>query len=175
MRSCASRGAKSPGSALNRSSCPRSDRVRRRPVISERSEPPAVRPVASAAWAEPAGPGFEIIDGIDDAPAKFVIGGTSTVGAVFLECPGGQAEKCGRLFRSQVAWRQNGGIRMHGSSLRGFAGRRRETAAICEHGGGERSAGWMGKIGGEESPPHGQSGRVRPFVFAGANLGSRPR
>ena len=53
MRSCASLGAKSPGRARNRSSCPRSERSRRRTTMKgtgrdQRAYRPALWPVGSA-------------------------------------------------------------------------------------------------------------------------------
>src|SRR5574337_2033050 len=103
MRSCASRGARSPGSARNSSSCSRSDRVRWRDDIG-----------LSAAWVTgllkfrgrvAAGrqddgftrigrrrlrgrvdPFLQVFDAIDDTPAEFGIAGAGAVDAMLFEC-----------------------------------------------------------------------------------------
>ena len=110
MRSCASRGAKSPGSARNRSSCPRSEEDRRRAAIRE-IVPSACVCSARAGdvgdWrlvknrsagiggrgdGAAIGPGFEIVDGIDDG-RRALVGRAGSVGPVLFQCPGGQAEE----------------------------------------------------------------------------------
>src|SRR5690606_3375655 len=135
MRSCASRGANSPGSARNRSSCPRSEDWRSRGGIGGASRSagatlgrsrlvPLGRQYAAARIGGggdgPAvGPGLEVVDRIDDAPAELAIGGTGSVGTVLFEGAGRKAQEFGRFLCAQIARREYGEIGSHGSGLRG--------------------------------------------------------
>ena len=133
MRSCASRGARSPGSARNRSSCSRSEgiglradignpraisaysagirRAARRMPLGGQHGPARIggRGLGAAV-----GPGLQIVDRVDDTAAELSIGRTGAVGPVLLQRAGGQAEEIRRLpgcagsaaanRRDRVAW-----------------------------------------------------------------------
>jgi hypothetical protein len=64
------------------------------------------------------GPGFEIVDGIDDAAAELAIGRAGAVGPMLFEGAGGQAEKLGGFLGAQEARRENGEVGSHGWGLR---------------------------------------------------------
>ena len=114
MRSCASRTANSPGRAWNRSSWPRSELRNAGHSWTPRPDQRNARPaggVGVSTWRlagstrPPRGSGrrshgtaldprLEVLDRIDDAPTKLVIGRTSAIGAVLFEgLRAGQAEK----------------------------------------------------------------------------------
>src|SRR3546814_1848145 len=96
MRSVASRGARSPGSARNRSSCSRSDvgrgragmveavgrsaagstgEGRRQDVVALGGKDGAAAGIGRGVLGAEIGPGLEVLDGIDDAAAELAIGG----------------------------------------------------------------------------------------------------
>jgi hypothetical protein len=54
------------------------------------------------------GPGFQIIERVDDAAPDFPIRRACAVGAVLLKRATGEAEESGRFWRAQKAWRQTG-------------------------------------------------------------------
>ena len=130
MRSCASRGARSPGSARNRSSCscaallsmPR----KARPCSTWASAP---RPagigqgdggvalggedgsdagIGGRILGADIGPGLEVVERIDDAAADLAVLRTRAVGAVLLQRATGQAEESRGFGRSEKARRQTG-------------------------------------------------------------------
>jgi hypothetical protein len=127
MRSWASRGARSPGSVRNRSSCSRSEvRLRRiAPVpvtISDvsgrhkRLTPqhavwPATRSrcrVGGRGFGAAVGLRLQILQRVDDTSAELSIGGTGTVGPVFLQRAASEAEESRSFGRAQVSRRQSG-------------------------------------------------------------------
>ena len=133
MRSCASRGARSPGSARNSSSCSRSERVRwRADMRLTFSGAPGrrVRDVGGVwrlagstvptpgsevdALAPRIDPGLQVLDAIDDAAAELRIARPGAVDAVLLERADGEADEAGGLGRAQIARRQAGEIGGHG-------------------------------------------------------------
>src|SRR3546814_3800381 len=106
MRSCASRGARSPGSARNRSSCSRSDvgrgragmveavgrsaagstgEGRRQDVVALGGKDGAAAGIGRGVLGAEIGPGLAVLDGIDDAAAELAIGGAGFVAAVLLQ------------------------------------------------------------------------------------------
>src|SRR3546814_2465507 len=106
MRSWGSRGARSPGSARNRSSCSRSDvgrgragmveavgrsaagstgEGRRQDVVALGGKDGAAAGIGRGVLGAEIGPGLEVLDGIDDAAAELAIGGAGSVGAVLLK------------------------------------------------------------------------------------------
>src|SRR3546814_1438496 len=106
MRSWASRGARSPGSARNRSRCSRSDvgrgragmveavgrsaagstgEGRRQDVVALGGKDGAAAGIGRGVLGAEIGPGLEVLDGIDDAAAELAIGGAGSVGAVLLK------------------------------------------------------------------------------------------
>src|SRR5579885_2060589 len=112
MRSWASRGARSPGSARKRSSCSRSplrrDGGMRRlstavpaglqwgGAVALRRQHGAAR-VGRRGDGAAIGPGLEIVERVDDAPAELAISGARAVGAMLLESPDGEDEEIGSL------------------------------------------------------------------------------
>lgn len=95
------------------------------------------------------GPGFEIVDGIDDAPAEFAVGRAGAVGSVLFE-GGRQAEK----FSGFGPQRRGGSAAVSGRMGNSWVcwGRWR-SAVDSDHGGEEPSAGWMGDLRWLKSPP----------------------
>src|SRR5690606_10616407 len=51
-------------------------------------------------------PGFEIVDGVEDAAADLAIGRAGSVGPVLLKGADGNAEEAGGFLRAQESWRQ---------------------------------------------------------------------
>src|SRR5712691_4702547 len=147
MRSCASRGARAPGSARNNSRWSRSLRNVLAPDIagaSRRSAPMwsvhsrcrdafgrkdgSRTGIGGRGLGAEIGPGLEILERVDDTAADLSVFRAGTIGAVLFEGAAGQAKEAGRLRSTQKAWRQAGQWIGHDRSsvvLRPAAGYRR--------------------------------------------------
>src|SRR5262249_7333779 len=88
------------------------------------------------------GPGLQVVEGVDHAPADLAVLRAGAVGAVLLERPAGEAEETRRLGRTQKAWRQAGERVGHDrasvicASAAAFGGELRITMAECDREGG---------------------------------------
>src|ERR1700678_2156150 len=54
------------------------------------------------------GPGFQILQRVDDTPTEFAVGGTRAVGPMLFQGAAGQAEESRGFGRAQVTRRQTG-------------------------------------------------------------------
>ena len=169
MRSCASRGARSPGSARNSSSCSRSDpgamarrtwcaRRQRRGCagIGQREGGVALggkhlrrRRIGGRRLGAEFDPGLQVFEPIDDAAAELGIARAGAVGAVLFERAAREAEEARGFWRAQVARRELGDCGGH-ADLRDARDGRRVSAAVGDHGGEAAPRRGMVKMGGAE-------------------------
>src|SRR5690606_25152864 len=93
------------------------------------------------------GPGFQLVDRIDDTAAELAEQRAGAIGPVVLQGAGRKGEELGGVLGAQKARRQKSGIGVHGC-LRGFGGCRSGGAAVRGHGGEGRERREWGKLGG---------------------------
>src|SRR5690349_19081224 len=123
MRSCASRGARSPGNARNNSSCSRSERVRWRADmvlsaarlaglfelgcgVAPRRQDDDLAGVGCRDLGGGIDPRLKVFNSVDDATAELRIARAGAVDAVLFERADGEADEARGLWRAQVALRQ---------------------------------------------------------------------
>src|SRR3546814_847932 len=173
MRSCASRGARSPGSARNRSSCSRSDvgrgragmveavgrsaagstgEGRRQDVVALGGKDGAAAGTGRGVLGAEIGPGLEVLDGIGDAAGEPGKGGAGSGGAVHLKRVSGRVGKAGRFWGSQKSGGGSSGEAV-GRSAAGSTGegRRQDVVALGGKAGAAAGIG-RGVLGAEIGP-----------------------